>query len=423
MTFLKQAIQRCPSVTVVVTKTDLYPEWRRIVEIDRQHLADAGLAIDVIPVSSFLRLRAIRSPDLSEESGFRALIRQLASAVIGGASAAAAKVASSEVTFVAHELARQVEAEQSVIQRPEEAEKVVAQLAQAKARTAQLAGPTASWQQVLNDAIQDLVADVEHDLHRRLRLVVRDIEEIIDQSDPKRSWTDTETWLRRQVALVAVANRDFLTERATELVDNVAQQFDVDASEIRLASSYPSGALEQLILPDAASLNSPTGKVGPMMIAARSSVLVPSSVVGITAASATLSAFLVVVAPISIAVGAGLGYKLLKDERHRQLAFRRQQGKVATRRYVDEVTFLLNKDCRDTLRGTQRMLRDEFQQRALTLHRSSTAALASAESAKGLDKNARAARAAELEKQSRDVRRLSGDLAVAGAGGGVTSSG
>ena len=60
--FLRQALERCPAAVCVVTKTDLYPAWRRIVELDRRHLANAGIDLPVIPVSSFLRLRAWRSP-------------------------------------------------------------------------------------------------------------------------------------------------------------------------------------------------------------------------------------------------------------------------------------------------------------------------------------------------------------------------
>ena len=58
----KTAVERCPLTALVVTKTDLYPQWRRIVELDRGHLARAGLDLPVIPVSSFLRLRAAKDP-------------------------------------------------------------------------------------------------------------------------------------------------------------------------------------------------------------------------------------------------------------------------------------------------------------------------------------------------------------------------
>ena len=37
--FLGAAMKLCPNVACVVTKTDLYPHWRRIMELDRGHLA------------------------------------------------------------------------------------------------------------------------------------------------------------------------------------------------------------------------------------------------------------------------------------------------------------------------------------------------------------------------------------------------
>jgi hypothetical protein len=36
--FLAAAVRMCPNVVCVLTKTDLYPHWRRIAELDRGHL-------------------------------------------------------------------------------------------------------------------------------------------------------------------------------------------------------------------------------------------------------------------------------------------------------------------------------------------------------------------------------------------------
>ena len=49
----------------------------------------------------------------------------------------------------------------------------------------------------------------------------------------------------------------------------------------------------------------------------------------------------------------GIGRKIIRDERKRQVAHRRQQAKMAGRRYVEEVGFIMNKECRDALRRTQ----------------------------------------------------------------------
>ncbi|HEY8544102.1 MAG TPA: dynamin family protein, partial [Acidimicrobiales bacterium] len=43
LTFLQAALRRCPRVVCVVSKIDLHPEWRRIVELNQGHLAAHGL--------------------------------------------------------------------------------------------------------------------------------------------------------------------------------------------------------------------------------------------------------------------------------------------------------------------------------------------------------------------------------------------
>ena len=82
---------------------------------------------------------------------------------------------------------------------------------------------------MLSDGVQDLVADIEHDLQGRLRTVLRDVEEIIDAGDPKDSWADIEVWLRRHVVAAAVANYDTLAERTAELATDVSERFSLDA--------------------------------------------------------------------------------------------------------------------------------------------------------------------------------------------------
>ena len=98
LSFLKTAVDRCPTTAVVVTKIDLYPHWRRIFELDRQHLADAGLDLPMIAVSSFLRLRAAKDPELNAESGFSELVAFLARDVVAKTRELAAKTRPSRST-------------------------------------------------------------------------------------------------------------------------------------------------------------------------------------------------------------------------------------------------------------------------------------------------------------------------------------
>lgn len=74
--FLRSATERCSATALVVSKTDLYPEWRRIVALNTDHLRSAGIDVPVLPVSSFLRLRATTDPALNEEAGFAPLDRK-----------------------------------------------------------------------------------------------------------------------------------------------------------------------------------------------------------------------------------------------------------------------------------------------------------------------------------------------------------
>ena len=40
--FLASAMKAGPPILVAVTKVDMYPEWRRIVDIDERHLGSVG---------------------------------------------------------------------------------------------------------------------------------------------------------------------------------------------------------------------------------------------------------------------------------------------------------------------------------------------------------------------------------------------
>jgi hypothetical protein len=124
------------------------------------------------------------------------------------------------------------------------------------------------------------------------------------------------------------------------------------------------------------------------------------------------------VAGIAATLGAGIGGKLLKDERKRQRTYRQQQAKAAVRRYVDEVAFVMNKDTRDSLRKTQRQLRDDFQERAALIHRTTAAALTAADRSARLAPAEQSARAAQLSVEGERLRSIRSGLrevALAGA--------
>lgn len=419
--FLLSAIERIPSAALVVTKTDLYPWWRRIVEINRDHLTAAGLDLPIVAVSSFLRLRAAREAEprrsaLNDESGFERLVEHLATGVVVPAKERTAAELAHEVDFAMSQLAHEADAERVVLARPDEGEKVISTLAQAD-RKAKVLG-SGTWQQLLTDGIQDLVSDVEYDLQQRLRDVLRHADEVIDQEDPLESWPDVEAWLRRQVASAGLANRDLMLERARELSDSVATQFDLDVGQdIEIPFDELSQALAALEIQSPSTLGMRRGRLNTFIVGARSTVFVPMIIFSLAPGSFPLLA----VAAVALSLGAGIGTKLIKDEAKRKRQQRQREAKAAARKYLDEVAVVMSKEARDRLRLTQRALRDEFRGRAVVIGNSTGAAVRSAQQAVRLTDGERQRRSESVAAQATrlgDIRaRMTSIAATAGPAG------
>ena len=392
--FLRTSAERCPRIALVMTKVDLYPQWRRMAELNRGHLERAGLTMPIIPVSSFLRLRAAKDPDLNLESGFADLVTFLARDVVAAARDVSARAAAAEVDFVATQLQHQTQAEQAVIAAPEQAAKVVAELSTAQEQAKELAAPTATWQLTLLDGINQMEADVSFDLLHRLKVVVREAEAIIDQGDPKETWAETEVWLRRQVSLVAVANRDLLTERAEALAKKVTEQFELpSASGLVFRRESTSQVFEAMTLPPPATFNLPGTKLAPYLIAARSGYL------PVMLGSAATGAVAAMSRPLSAdplrghrAVRRPRGWARPEDLHRRASAPTEQptasrQSRGAQVRLSRKSEPLVKKQVGDALRSTRQALRDDFHGRAQLLERSAHEALRAAQqvSAMGSD--------------------------------------
>jgi Dynamin family len=410
ITFLQAAKARCANLCCVVTKTDLHAEWRRIVDLDRGHLAEAGLDVPLIPVSSFLRMRAAAQVDeaLNDESGYPALIQWLRTQVVAEGGKARARQVADEVAFVAGELAKGWQAEHEIIAKPEQAEQVVQRLAREASVTNALQSGGAPWQQVLSDGIQDLVADVDHDLRIRLQVVVRSGEEIIARSDPAESWAEFETWLRRQVVTAAIGTYDYLADRAAELTERVGQQFQRDAdTPIAFSISAPVAALESIRL--GGEFQDRGVRASTILSAARGSY---GGMLMLGMAGSLLS--ISVAAPVMLVLSLGLGRRAVREERTRRNQQHQAEARGALHRYAQEISLVVGKECKDALRRTQRLLRDEFSARALSLHQSTTAALAQAERARDLGARGAAERQAQASQEIGELNRLGSG---AGAGG------
>jgi GTPase SAR1 family protein len=408
--FLRQTVALCPTVLCVLTKIDLYPDWRRIAQADVARLREAGVDAALLPVSSTVRAAAVRQQNqrLNTESGFPELIEYLRDEVLANADRLADRSAAHDVLSVTSQLTGSMAAELAALRDPAGTEALMAELAAASERVETLRRQSARWQQTLNDGVGDLTADIDHDLRERMRGILREAETELDTVDPATVAEEFGEWLRRRVSSAASANFVWTNQRVRYLAEQVAKHFGEDgATELpRLRRYQAQAAVEQA---DDFSMPEPERfGFGQKWISGMRGGYGGTLMVGMMSTLAGIA----MINPLSIAAGVMLGRKTVNDERKRMLQRRQAEAKAAARRYVDDVLFQLGKQSRDLLREAQRTLRDHFTRIAEELARSLAESTLAAQRAVSLDKSDRDKRILDLEAELARVANLA-DNAVA----------
>jgi hypothetical protein len=377
--FLARAVAVCPNVACVLTKNDLYPQWRRIAEIDRGHLERAGIVAPMFAVSSTLRWSAVLANDaeLNDESGFPELIRHLRRDVLGQADRLARRSVAHDVLAVTGQLAAGLDAELAVQQDPGSAAELVAGLTAAKTRAGELKDRSARWQQTLGDGVADLNADIDHDLRERMREITRRAEEEIGAGDPTATWEQFTRWVQQEVASAAAANFVWATQRVHWLGERVTAHFSADRNEVLPALRDDKSDALTSVRPIEMRADEPW-TLGAKALTGMRGGYMGVLMFGLVGTLVGLGGLL---NPLGIGAGVVLAAKAVRDERKRIMSRRQNEARAAVRRYVDDVTFQVSKDSRDRLRGIQRDLRDHFTNRAEELKRSLTESLQAAERA------------------------------------------
>jgi len=393
--FLSQARHLCPTVVCVITKTDFYPAWRRIRELNEQHLR-GRVDVPVVTVSSALRSRAVSANDtaLNAESGFADLLRFVSEQVGGGAANRMAAEAGAEVVAACDQISAQFEAERAALADPEAAQRVIDGLNAAKERVEALRTAAAKWSQTLTDGVADLTSDIDHDLRNRIRHITQEADDAIENVDPADTWGEMEAWLQARVSYEVLANYALLRQRADELSEQVGAHFREASGEVfnELGVYNPTPVASQARIEHKIELEK--------MKAGKQAMVALRSAYGGALMFTMLSSLAgIALGPISIGIGLVMGHKGLRDEKKRQLLNRRTQGKNAMRRYCDEVNFVMSKDSRDTLRRIQRQLRDHYSALAEELNRSNAEALAAATAAAKKSQSERDSRLRDIDAE------------------------
>ncbi|MGI5191080.1 dynamin family protein [Promicromonospora sp. CA-289599] len=410
--FVRKVRDSGPELVCVLTKTDLYPAWRTIADLDRGHLENTAPGVPVLPVSSALRSRSVPAKDkeLNAESGFGDVVRFVSGRVAGGAAQRVAASAAAEVVQVAGQVATQFEAEDAVLADPDRVREVMAGLERAQARAAELRGSAARWNQTLSDGVADLTADVDHDLRARVRRLLDAADDWIERADPADVWPQLKSWLEAAVAQEMVASYTSLRTRAGELSEQVWTHFSEAAEPVLsdLAVRTPEQLLARLDVRQRLDL-------ARMSVRKQALTALKGSYLGVLMFTALGGLIGLSLGPVAVGIGLAMGLGSLRQEKKRQLENRRGQARNAVRRYCDEAAFRVGKDSRDTMRRVQRQLRDHYAARADEIQRSTTDSLRAATEAARSDEKDRARRrkdiAAELGRLA-ELSRRAGEVAA-----------
>ncbi|MBI3225912.1 MAG: dynamin-like GTPase family protein [Mycolicibacterium cosmeticum] len=406
LTFIRQAVEICPLTSILATKTDLYPHWREIVAANTNHLQRAGIDAAITPVSSVLRSHAITLNDkeLNEESNFPELVKFLSDKVMSRETDRVRDHVINEIRAAAEHLALTAGSELEALNDPDTREKLTTELERRKQEAQDALTQTALWQQVLNDGIADLTADIDHDLRNRFRHITAHTEGVIDSCDPTQHWAEIGTELENAIATAVGDNFVWAYQRAEALAAEVARTFTeagLDAVEAPHVSAREMGA-DLGEFNALARLAAKPIKAGHKVVTGMRGSYGGVLMFGMLTSFAGLGMF----NPLSLGAGLLLGRKAYKEDMENRMLRVRNEAKTNMRRFIDDVSFVVNKESRDRLRAIQRQLRDHYRgianQTSRSLNESLQATLASAK----LEENERNARVNELERELNILRQV-----------------
>jgi hypothetical protein len=387
-------------VALVKSRTDIHPDWRRVVQADSGH---AGPFVHAtFGISSTLAAKARESGDheLVAESAIGVLAGWLRTTVLADAARRRTIAVADAVERIAAALESPLRAERAGLADPQRTGSITGELERARQQADRLRSAAGRWQQVLGDAFADLSGDVDHGLRAAARGVLTQAEDAIDAIDPATSWAQYEPQLRRQVAALVGDHYAELRQRIAAAAGRVATVFtdDVDSVERLIAAA----GVELPSSPSAAATDRAVAlaDVRRRSIAGQSLVLLRSSYGGALMAGFLGGAIgLVVATPAALAVGLTFGAKGLREENQRQLLQRRSHAKATVRKFVDDVLFEVAKESRDTVRLAQRRLRDHFAEQADEMTRTTSLALEAARGTVERDSSSRGARLRDIDAE------------------------
>lgn len=417
--FLVDAVARCPLVVMAQTKTDLYGEWRRIVDLNRAHLASAGLQIPIVGLSSVVRRAALTAKDkeLNSRSGFAELFGLLDSTVLATARARNDDRVQIQVQGALDQIATSIASEMSALAEPSRNSEMLEQLTRSREQLEHLKGPAARWQIRLADLWAELAATLSHDFRRGLRGVTQMVDDELEGLKNAREWDDFGRRAQTEVGRVVADLFEDLMARTAESRDTVLQLvrdeepdlellasdgFEIDVAQTwsaRQPTLQGAGVLRRAGRGANEVVDSLKGAQGGLMVLSLLQTAIPAAGLAVVLANPFLLAGL----------GLWSGGRTLFEQRKRRIAQQRQQVRIAIAKMVDEVSFEVGDQMAAMLRRQQATLREQLNERFNQLLRTSAELATQAQQNATMSEAEAERRRAELARIAARVSALQAD--------------
>ncbi|GAB3282011.1 isoniazid-induced dynamin-like GTPase IniA [Parasphingorhabdus pacifica] len=356
ISFLKQVTKLCPNVALVQPKTDISPNWRKVLEVNRKHLTNAGINAQVFPVSSPIRTRGMqaRDTDLNTESGFPPLIEFLRNEAVGKHDQLTRRLVAHNVADAVDQITTALRSELAG-QNPRTAAETLVELETAQRKSEDLRRITTRWQKTLSDGIAELFTDIEFDFRERTWAILHEANETFDEADPKLVWDDFSEWLADRLTDAIDETFGWLEQRRERLLDQVSDEL---LSEHAAVLPHMEEIRRPEPLDKVPELKTPKGeyKRGDQILTGLRGSYGGVLMFGLITSMAGLPLMNVV----SISAGLVLGSKSLNEEKDSRLQRRQAEARASAQRYVEQVVFQVNKEAKDTIRGVHRTLHEHF---------------------------------------------------------------
>ncbi len=364
--FLAAAVDAGPSILVALTKVDMYPAWRRILEIDGQRLREIGLGVRPYPLSAALRSIAsqLDDPVLERESGFSPFADTILGEVTEQARRGSLEAGFREIRTVLGQLREPLALERQALDDPDAAVAMSDELRAVRERLATLEEAGAQWSARLDDEFAGLRTRVEFDFSSRMRQILRGAQDEIERIDPGRDWSVLSQRVQQEVA-GAVRAAFVETTDGAAAIQAIVSGLLMDDEGAWTDDGEPISFDATSLWQDGQAFG---GKVRSGVVAGFG--LLAGATVGVEMLG-MLGALLgtALVGPALLGAALFFGGKEVAGERRRQLTDRRQQAREFVGKFVEDVRFEVDGRL-GALGGTlQRDMRARFTRRIGELSR------------------------------------------------------